>query len=127
MDGTPSADWLTIPLAADQTAGTHPPAYMRRGGEVLIAGRVMRAEGGQYTSGQPWLLGTMPDGLRPDMHWFSIAAVERGAGVYMARIEVGPDGSLVAFIPPGATSTTDGLHWISLDSISYPLPQPAAA
>lgn len=122
----PFDEWPPIPLAAEQAAGTPRPAYTRRGDEIVLGGRVMQAEGGQYTSGRPWLLGIMPDGLRPDIPWVDVAAIERGAGVYMARLEVDPDGSIVARTPPGDTSTSEGLHWISLNGITYPLPQSAA-
>lgn len=118
--------WPSIPLAPDQVEGLPRPAYREEDGKVYLGGRVRRANGTQYTSGHPWLLATMPQGFWPVSNNHTVVAVEMGAGIYAARLEIHPDGSLVAWIPPGATCT-EGLRWISLDGISYPLPQPATA
>jgi len=130
VDDEPRAgEWMPFHPAPPHTAdeGAKPPAYRHCIDDTVeFRGRLRLTDGGQYTTGCDWQLGTMPPEWRPDVNCHRIVAVEMGASVYYARLEAGTDGTLTANVPPGATSTTQGLHWIALDGFTYPLPKSAA-
>jgi hypothetical protein len=77
---------------------------------------VNRTNGGRFTysSATEWLLATLPTAVRPTATEYWIQATEIGGGVYHVRLELRPDGKLIARIPPEADGTTGGLHWISV-------------
>lgn len=118
--------WHPFPYAADMSADGGSPGYRYCNGRVEFRGRFRRNSGGQYTTGIDWGLGTMPSGWRVDAFRPFVPAFELGAGIYNGRGEFQTTGMVIINSPPGATSTVNGLHWVSLDNMSYPLDIPPA-
>ncbi|WP_030991771.1 hypothetical protein [Streptomyces sp. NRRL S-1813] len=116
--------WHVFPYASGMVADSGSPGYRFVNGTVQFRGRIARQTGGQFTTGTEWLLGTLPVGWRPTTYSYWIVPLEMGAGIYYGRIEARTDGQVVAFTPPGATSSTDGMKWIGMDGQWFPLDTP---
>jgi len=118
--------WHAFPYGSGMVADAGSPGYRFCNGRVELRGRIRRSGNGQFTTGTDWVLGTMPAGWRVDATRYFTDAVEIGASIYVGRGEFQTDGRIIHNTPPGSTSTSNGLHWVSLDDMSYPLGTPPA-
>ncbi|MGW0566062.1 hypothetical protein [Streptomyces tauricus] len=118
--------WHAFPVGSGIVAHSGSPGYRYVNGKVEFRGRFARTGGGQFSTGTDWLIGTMPVGWRPPSYTYWIVPVEIGAGIYYARAEIRDNGQIIAYTPPGATSTTNGMKWLGLEDSSYPLDTPPA-
>ncbi|MFD9205964.1 hypothetical protein ACFVZM_06750 [Streptomyces sioyaensis] len=114
--------WKPLTPASGMVTQSGSPGYQVVNGSVQLRGRFARASGGQYTTGTDWLLTTIPSAYRPPTYQYWVTPVEMGAGIYYARTELAYDtGQIIVQVPPGSTSTTNGLHWAGIDGLTYSL------
>jgi len=118
--------WHAVQFTENHQADSGSPGYRYVNGEVQFRGKSRRVSGGQYYTGGDWTPATMPSGWRPSTVTHRVVAVEMGAGIYYARMEIGTDGSIIVNTPPGASSSSVGLRWVAFDGLTYPLDTPPA-
>lgn len=118
--------WHAFPYSSGYGAESGSPGYRFVNGMVQFRGQIRRTNGGQFYTGGPWTAGVMPSAWRPAAYASWPLSVEIGASVYFARGEVQSSGEFVIYTPPGSTSTTNGLHWVSLDAAQFSLDTPPA-
>lgn len=116
--------WHALPYGSGMVADGGSPGYRYFNGKVEFRGRVRRSSGGQFTTGTDWTVANMPSGWRPDAFRPFVPAFELGASIYNGRGEFQTSGAIIINVPPGSTSSVDGLHWASLDEHWFPLDTP---
>lgn len=107
--------WQPLPYATGINAFNGSPGYRLTNGAVELRGQVSKSDSSTFTSngGTGYLLATLPSGYRPSYFPELIVATELAVNYY-ARLQVGSDGTITAWIPSGSST---GPHWISLDGV----------
>ncbi|MET7939642.1 hypothetical protein [Streptomyces sp. NPDC005302] len=125
-DGTWQAltpgNWQPITTNTGVAAQSGSPGYRVINGIVHLRGRFRRTNNGQFATGTDWSIATLPSAIRPETDQYWVTPVEIGAGIYYGRTQLNYDtGLIIVQTPPGATSTSNGLHWTGIDGLSYSL------
>lgn len=107
-----------LPLAANIVSGTTatnggPPRYQLGGNRVRLNGTLTRSSGDFSPGGNPWTLGTIPEGYRPKYERYCAAVGHTGAPW---RLTVTTAGLCQATFP---ATGNQAITWISLDSCTY--------
>lgn len=120
--------WHATSFYSAHAAHSGSPGYRYVNGTVELRGKTQRASGGQYYHGsaEGWNFAEMPTNWRPTTYQHFTQPCELGSSIYSVRIQIATDGVMTIHTPPGSTSTTEGLRWVSMDGISYPLDTPPA-
>ena len=95
-------------------AGGHVRSLGRRGRERVLRGRVALASGNSFQPGSPYqpFSGTLDPGDRPSRVETFTCGVNGAANLGFARVEISPDGTLVAYVSKPAT-------WIDFAGIRW--------
>lgn len=118
--------WHAFPFNSGYGAEDGSPGYRFHNGNVEFRGQVRRTSGGQFYTGGPWTIGMMPSAWRPASYASWPLSLELGASVYFCRGEVQSSGEFILYTPSGSTSSSNGLHWASLDAARFSLDTPPA-
>ena len=106
-----SGGWLAPDWSANAGYGASIPGwYTDTNGAVHLSGAVKQIA----TGGNPWIIGTLPVGVRPNRAVYTI--VHTFAGTY-ADLAIGTDGN-ISVIGPRPPAAMD-LGFVSLEGITY--------
>ncbi|MGW7350936.1 hypothetical protein [Streptomyces sp. NPDC054784] len=126
-DALTPGPWRAFPFFGAHQANSGAPGYRYVNGQVQLRGKTERTAGGQYyTGGDGWNIGQLPSGWRPSTFQHFSVPTELGASIYSVRLQIATDGTVTIHTPPGATSTSNGLHWVAMDGCAFPLDTPPA-
>ncbi|MYW28313.1 hypothetical protein [Streptomyces sp. SID2119] len=114
--------WKPLTLKSGFVAESGSPGYRVMNGLVHLRGRIARTGNGRFTTGTEWTIANLPAAVRPSTWSYWVTPVEIGASIYFSQTKFeASTGDITVVVPPGQTSTTNGLHWTGLDGCSYSL------
>lgn len=114
-----SPAWQKLPLANVRQNASHgyPASYQRKGKKVRVRGHIMRSNGELFKQGMNseiggWDLAVLPVGSRPKQTHVTIAGVSGESQPKYAKIIVGTDGVIKAYVSGDSS-------WVSIDGIEF--------